>query len=96
MSAIVDSSVAFEGFEESMMKRPMYTDQHHSEFAFHRFSLLREKNIGTDAVLLSSDEKRCVSTSKPIGNNFFFTFFFGRLLLYQAHFPNFFFLINLN
>lgn len=76
MSAIVDSSVAFEGFEESMMKRPMYTDQHHSEFAFHRFSLLREKNIGTDTVLLSSDEKRCVSTSKPTGNmNFFFPFF---------------------
>ncbi|XP_055296570.1 uncharacterized protein LOC129565580 [Sitodiplosis mosellana] len=58
MSAIVDSSVAFDGFEESMMKRPMYTDQHHSEFAFHRFSLLREKNILTDAVILSSDDKR--------------------------------------
>lgn len=59
MSAIVDSSVVFDGFEESMMKRPMYTDQHHFEFAFHRFSLLREKNILTDAVILSSDDKRC-------------------------------------
>lgn len=67
--AMVDSSEAsppFDGFEESsIMKRPMYTDQHHSEYAFHRFSLLREKNILTDAVILSSDDKRCaVYTSK--------------------------------
>lgn len=69
MSAIIDSSVAsrFEAFEESMMKRPMYKDQHHSEFAFHRFSLLREKNILTDAVIFSSDDKRCGNSSKPTG-----------------------------
>ena len=47
MGAAVDSSQTFSGFEESMTKRPIYTDQHHSEFAFHRFSLLREKKILT-------------------------------------------------
>lgn len=61
MSAIVDSSVTspFDGFEESMMRRPMYTDQQHSELASQRFLLLREKSIFTDAVILSSDDKRC-------------------------------------
>lgn len=58
MSAVVDSSATFSGFEESMTKRPMYTDQHHSELVFHRYSLLREKNLLTDAVILSSDDKR--------------------------------------
>lgn len=57
MSGMVDSSGTLD-FEESMAKRPMYVDQHHSEFTFHRFSLLREKNILTDAVLQSSDDKR--------------------------------------
>lgn len=62
MSDKVDTSVPFDAFEEeSMMKRPMYTDQHHSEFAFHRFSLLRAKNLLTDAVILSSDDKRCTT-----------------------------------
>lgn len=58
MSVVIDSNVTFSGFEESMTKRPMYTDQHHSELVFYRYSLLREKNILTDAVLLSSDDKR--------------------------------------
>lgn len=59
MCAAVDSSETFSGlFEESMTKRPIYTDHHHSEFAFHRYSLLRQKKILTDAVILSSDNKR--------------------------------------
>lgn len=57
MSAVVDSSVTFSGFEKS--KRPTFTDHHHSSiYAFHRFSLLREKNIMTDAVISSIDKKR--------------------------------------
>lgn len=58
MSAAVDSSVTFSGFEESMTKRPTFDDHHRFAFAFHRFSLLREKNLLTDAVILSSDDKR--------------------------------------
>lgn len=58
LSVAVDSSATFSNFEESMTKRPIYTDQHHSEFAFHRFLLLREKKLLTDAVILSSDGER--------------------------------------
>ncbi|XP_031629439.1 uncharacterized protein LOC116344811 [Contarinia nasturtii] len=58
LTKVVGSSEEFDTFEESMMKRPMYTDQHHCEIAFHRFSLLRAKNLLTDAVILSSDDKR--------------------------------------
>lgn len=58
MRVAVDSSETFSGFEESMTKRPIHTDQHHSELAFHRFSLLREKQILTDAVIFSNDGKR--------------------------------------
>lgn len=59
MSAVVNnSSATFSGFEESMTKRPMFTDQHCYAVAFQRFLLLREKNVLTDSVILSSDKKR--------------------------------------
>ncbi len=53
-----NSSITFSGFEESITKSPMFTDQHCTAVAFHRFSLLRDKNILTDSVILSSDNKR--------------------------------------
>lgn len=58
MSAV--RAVIFSGFEESMTKRPMLPihHKHRSDVAFDRFSLLRDKNILTDAVILSSDNKR--------------------------------------
>lgn len=66
MSGAVDSSETFSGFEESMTKRPMYTDQQHAGLAFHRFSLLREKNLLTDAVILSNDDKRFVWPNRNV------------------------------
>lgn len=73
MSAAVDSSETspFDGFEESsLLKRTMYTDRHHAELTFHRFSLMREKNVVTDAVISSSDDKMYEQTplQKPPAN----------------------------
>lgn len=103
----MNSSVVFDeslvGFEESMMKRSIYTDQHHSEFAFHRFSLLREKNILTDAVILSSDDKRCANTSKQHTTDqskflphLFFGFIRQKKNFFRLIWYVFSFLINLN
>lgn len=59
-STTVDSnvSVTLDMFDESLSKEPLNVDPHHLEFTFHRFSLLREKNILTDAVIVSSDGVR--------------------------------------
>lgn len=59
MSALVEVSMNFDGFEESMFKKPIYTDENHADLAFHRFALLRQNKHLTDAVIVSSDDKRC-------------------------------------
>lgn len=80
---MVESSVEFSNFEMSVSKtskRSMFPDhQHRFEVALSRFSLLREKNILTDAVILSSDNKRYMSQadrrqSKPFSGFFFISF----------------------
>lgn len=81
MSAVVDSSIT-SIFEDSMFKWPKYTNQ--SALAFHHYSLQREKNLLTDAVISSSDDKMYGNSSNPLPINHY---------IYTVNFSVF---INLN